>query len=986
MHWTMLGTRRGLGSVASAQTDDRGSFVLSVQPGEYVISATSPQVRTAPRQTGATGRYVFRPTFYPESSTFAGGVVLAVKAGDDRSGLALRMPLQPAFRVRGVLNALDAGKMPARIQLSADNDLPRLYASAVDPQGRFIFDNIPPGRYVVENLRTQFPASDPAVPADLWARAIVDVTDKDLDITVDVHRKLLVSGRVEFAGGSQLPSDSGLLMTVNLIADNQLPSDFGVAGIPVGPDGRFTMATFPGRVVVSGESATRDPRAAIQSGTLQATRYWYLRSALHDGRDVAASPLVVTSDVWGLVLTFTDQPPTLSGRVTSRQGSVESAYLLIFPDEERLWVDYGFGRRVQVRTLPRDGTFTTTLPEGDYLAIAIRTAASDRDLKNPVFLQSLVSQAKRVGVREGATSTQDLELVSVAPPNAALAPLPVRFEMAERAAVRDVPATATGGATISGVILAAGSKQPLASARVGLTTDTPFGATGGAYTDERGQFVLTDVPAGQHTLYVSKPSFASTVYGAARPGEPGTPVSVSAGQSIRGLAIELVKGAAIGGTVLDQNGQPFRGAQVSVRAYRWTARGREPVVSRGPGLTGSGTTDARGEYRLYGLAPGDYIVQVISQGATTPMPLTTRADVDAAAGAPRAAGSQSPTARAPVSYVPLFYPNTIDPARALAMTLAAGDDRTIDFQFTLTPTATVAGIVRTAGGAPLDRLSVQLTQSDPLAPTIGGSRFATVEPDGTFKAQGVAPGRYTLTTSQLSGGGSILAAGLEFFVDGDVAGLVVDAVPVGKVAGRIVGDVPSAARQINVRISLVPLPGTIVPPNQNRSSIIGADNRFSIANVPPGRYRLELTGPNNIVKPRVSSQIVNGVETSDAGLQVTSGEEVDVAVELTTSEAQVSGGVRDRAGQPVTRPYVLLFAKEPTAWTPPSRRIFGLRPDQNGRYLFPDVPAGDYLITILTDVESGEWFNPATLATLASIASPVTVRRGDKLDIDLETR
>jgi hypothetical protein len=191
--------------------------------------------------------------------------------------------------------------------------------------------------------------------------------------------------------------------------------------------------------------------------------------------------------------------------------------------------------------------------------------------------------------------------------------------MAERAAVRDVPATATGGATISGVILAAGSKQPLASARVGLTTDTPFGATGGAYTDERGQFVLTDVPAGQHTLYVSKPSFASTVYGAARPGEPGTPVSVSAGQSIRGLAIELVKGAAIGGTVLDQNGQPFRGAQVSVRAYRWTARGREPVVSRGPGLTGSGTTDARGEYRLYGLAPGDYIVQVISQGATTPM-------------------------------------------------------------------------------------------------------------------------------------------------------------------------------------------------------------------------------------------------------------------------------------------------------------------------------------------------------------------------------
>jgi hypothetical protein len=73
----------------------------------------------------------------------------------------------------------------------------------------------------------------------------------------------------------------------------------------------------------------------------------------------------------------------------------------------------------------------------------------------------------------------------------------------------------------------------------------------------------------------------------------------------------------------------------------------------------------------------------------------------------------------------------------------------------------------------------------------------------------------------------------------------------------------------------------------------------------------------------------------------------------------------------------VLFAQEPPAWTPPSRRIFGVRPDQNGRYVFPDVPAGDYLITTLADAEPGEWFNPDVLAQLAPGALPVTIRRGE---------
>lgn len=128
------------------------------------------------------------------------------------------------------------------------------------------------------------------------------------------------------------------------------------------------------------------------------------------------------------------------------------------------------------------------------------------------------------------------------------------------------------------------------------------------------------------------------------------------------------------------------------------------------------------------------------------------------------------------------------------------------------------------------------------------------------------------------------------------------------------------------------------------------------------------------------------MDTADAGLQVEAGESIEVDVELITSEAAVSGRARDQNGQPATLGYVILFARDPRAWAPPSRRIFGVRPDQNGRYVFPDVPAGDYLITAVADIEPGDWFNPDVLARLAPTAAPVRIRRADALEIDLETR
>ena len=979
MYWMASRGHRILGSAGDwGIADDRGEFTLSVRPGEYMLAAASEQVRIV------NGRpQVFRPTFFPRSLTTSGATTIAVKSGEERDGIAFQLSLEPAFRIVGVVNAVDSGRMPQRMQLIAAAEAAQQYPVRVpDAQGRFVFDYIPAGRYVLRSASPFFGSQEPSQSTELWVQTEVDVTNRDLDLIVNARRPLLVSGRVRFEGAS----GNGAAISVRLLREDELPlTDVSPAFFPTQSDGTFTLAVTPGKYVASFAGTAAGRGANLAGGG--APRTWRLREVTLGGnRDAADLPFAVTSDVSGLELTVTDATTTLRGRVTSRQGSVDPALVIVFPIEERFWQFTG-GRRIVIRRLSADGTFELrNLPEGNYFLAAVRGGPNESEARHPAMLEALARTERRVTVLDAQTTTQDIELMAAPAINIArLSPLP-GIVATERAIGRDVPAsTSATWATISGTVVAAASNAPIAGARVGLTPGVSGAPnTGGAYTDSQGRFTLVEVPAGQHTLYVSRPPYVNTIYGAAASGDAGTPVTVAGGQRLSDLQIAMLKGAAISGTVKDQNGQPLEGVQVSVRAYRWTARGRELTTPRSPTIFGPATTDELGRSRTYGLAPADYVVQASFQVVPTAIPLTTQADVDAAT---KPSSSQT-AARSPVpvTYTPMFYPNTPDPSAAQAVRLRAGNEMTIDFQFQLMPTATVSGVVRTVDGSSFNRVSVNLTQNDPLGPPLPRSRFGSADSTGAFTITDVPPGRYLMTTSQIVSGSTPLAGALELFVDRDVTNVVLDVVPMSTVTGTVRGELISVLRQPTVRLSLSPLPGTVVAPNTSRSATIGPDGRFSIPNVPPGRYRFEVTGPNTIVKPRPASQRVQGIETVDAGLAVKGGEAIDVDVEFVTSEATVAGRLRDRSGQPVTSPYVVLFSKEPAAWTPPSRRIFGVRPDQNGRYLFPDVPAGDYLVTTLAGVEAGEWFDPSVLAKLAPAASPVTIRRGDKLEIDLETR
>jgi hypothetical protein len=83
------------------------------------------------------------------------------------------------------------------------------------------------------------------------------------------------------------------------------------------------------------------------------------------------------------------------------------------------------------------------------------------------------------------------------------------------------------------------------------------------------------------------------------------------------------------------------------------------------------------------------------------------------------------------------------------------------------------------------------------------------------------------------------------------------------------------------------------------------------------------------------------------------------------------------------RYHVVIFAADGNYWTAPSRRIRSIRPAADGKYTLPALPPGDYLLSAVTDIEPGEWYDPVLLDQLSRSALKITLAEGEKKAQDL---
>ncbi|HEX4564980.1 MAG TPA: carboxypeptidase-like regulatory domain-containing protein, partial [Vicinamibacterales bacterium] len=139
-------------SVASSQTDDRGEFRLfGLGPGAYYVSAQDPAFRAVSSPRGVLH---YSPTYYPGTPFADQAKPIVVAPTADPARIEFRIRLVPPARVSGQLVAYD-GKplLSGAVVMSPHRDQGVLIAAPEDitlqPDGRFQFSNVVPGRYQI---------------------------------------------------------------------------------------------------------------------------------------------------------------------------------------------------------------------------------------------------------------------------------------------------------------------------------------------------------------------------------------------------------------------------------------------------------------------------------------------------------------------------------------------------------------------------------------------------------------------------------------------------------------------------------------------------------------------------------------------------------------------------------------------------------------------------------------------------------------------
>ena len=556
---------------------------------------------------------------------------------------------------------------------------------------------------------------------------------------------------------------------------------------------------------------------------------------------------------------------------------------------------------------------------------------------------------------------------------------------------RDAPAGSTpvGTAIVGGIVTTDAEKPvPLRRARVTLSNiEIRYNRT--IVTDDSGRFTFRDVPAGRFALSAMKDAYVGTAYGARRIGGQGAPLTIVDGAQLTGLALKLTRGAVITGMVTDVSGQPVPDAQVG--ASRWSFINGERRLSGG----GSGRTDDRGVYRIFGLPPGQYFVTAslarTSFGSTSDILLPADADVDRAMQEP-ATGKQSIGVGRPAGYVPVYHPSVTSVAQATPVDVGAGDERTgVDIQMVMVPSGRVEGTVTYPEGELPRTIQLSMTAaSDESFQGLEGFRSSRPEPNGRYQFGGLPPGDYLVTArANAPGGGadSILWATANVTVTGDTTVSAPLELRRGfKVNGRVTfeGAVKPPADLRGWRVGLSPVVGRNEVSLGVTAAELEADGSFTIHGVTPGRFRIQPSAPAAAGSEWLATSItVNGRNVRDDPIEV-HGDIAGVTIGFSDRVPTLSGKLLDAAaGAAPSEYYVILFPAERALWTPQSQRIQAVRVATDGQYRFRRVFPGAYLVASTLDVEQGEWMDPAFLQRVAAGAVPVTLADGEQKVQDL---
>ncbi len=526
-------------------------------------------------------------------------------------------------------------------------------------------------------------------------------------------------------------------------------------------------------------------------------------------------------------------------------------------------------------------------------------------------------------------------------------------------AQRDKAPEKTAPCRVSGRVVSALDGAPLKSSRVALVQEGAkrrpqvFAAT----TDNDGHFEIKNVTAGRYNFFAQHAGYVDQQFKAKGPGE-GAVLALQPGEEIEDVLFRLIRAGVVTGRIMDENGEPV--ARVVVSAMRKpTAEGSEAEGAHSSHRErlypeAETSSDDRGEYRLFGLKPGEYYVKASMSGDSMYRFVAEDFFLQQALGN---------------EYVPLYYPGVVAFDQAQTVSVHAGDEIAADFAMRHVLGVEVAGKVIGPDGKPPLNASVGLE-----SPKDGGDAledFRTFTDKGEFSIKNVPPGSYVITASQYEEGKARHARQKIEVGERKIDSLVLALGKGNTITGHItftgIGGPPGAN---GIYITLSPVDEGV--DSMGGWARVGKDGSFEIPDLADGSYAVRVSSSE---RGWYAKSIRFGADdVLEKGLQVEAGSSgAALQIVLSSVTAQLEGSVTQgdkpaiaakvRVRPDPETPYNEVRAREATT-------------DQNGHVSITDLAPGKYRVTAKMTTEPGV---PAPKAEPQTI----TLHEGDRQSVQL---
>lgn len=495
-----------------------------------------------------------------------------------------------------------------------------------------------------------------------------------------------------------------------------------------------------------------------------------------------------------------------------------------------------------------------------------------------------------------------------------------------------------------------------------------------ATTDGAGRFVVTDLEPGKYRITAQRNGFVEGEYGARAPGRPGVQIEVGKAQKVRDLSVKLTPHGVVAGRVRDEDGEVV--AHANVQILRWSYQQGRKVLSP----SGGARTNDLGEYRIFGVRPGKYVLSVTSSRNDDPA-----GGMNFGPRGPELA--TRPVRDSEETYIAVYYPNTFDPSAAATLELGAGTTlEGMDLTLRKARTVRIRGTVRLAqiGDGERGRGRMGMVQLVPRGSQIAGqqSRGGIIDVEGRFEIRGVPPGSYYLIAAGNGGGPGgpqdRLIARMPLDVGSStIEGIVLAGSTSVPLTGsfKIEGGEASAApaSKPNLSVSLRPLEmagggfGGVPTIRANEDLTFSARNvageayRVSVGGLPAGHY--------------VKSIRYNEIESPDGTIQVPAAGGGNLAIVVSGKGGTIEGTVTTDQGKPGVNSMVILWSKDKPERFDLTRTATA---NAQGQYTFSGLAPGDYRVMAVDDVERGMETDPEFLKRNESSAEVVSIKESSR--------